>query len=87
MDVIDPVLLRRNIVVQGLNLLALKEKKFQVGSAILEMSGLCHPCSRMEQLFGPGGYNIMRGHGGITARVITSGWIMVGDSVTVIQGE
>ena len=74
-DGIAPDLLRRNIVVQGINLLALKNKTFRIGSAKLEMTGLCHPCSRMETLLGPGGYNAMRGHGGITARIITSGEI------------
>ena len=70
---IAPAILRRNIVVSGLNLLALKGKEFTVGEARLVFTGLCHPCSRMEELLGPGGYNAMRGHGGITARVIKAG--------------
>ena len=73
--------LRRNIVVSGLNLLALKGKPFRIGSATLEYSGLCHPCSKMERLLGPGGYNAMRGHGGITARVLIDGRINVTDPV------
>jgi MOSC domain-containing protein YiiM len=80
---IDPALLRRNIVVQGMNLLALKNKRFLVGTALLEYSGECHPCSRMEETFGVGGYNAVRGHGGITARVISDGIIRLGDSVRV----
>lgn len=76
--------LRRNIVVQGINLLALKNKTFRIGSAELEMTGLCHPCSRMETLLGPGGYNAMRGHGGITARVVNSGFISTGDAVQAL---
>ncbi len=80
-DVVDPLLLRRNIVVRGINLLALKEKRFQVGGAVLEMTGLCHPCSRMEQNLGAGGYNAVRGHGGITARVLERGKVAVGDEV------
>lgn len=74
-------LLRRNIVVRGINLLALKNKTFRIGTAEFEMTGLCHPCSRMETLLGPGGYNAMRGHGGITARVVTSGIISLHDAV------
>ena len=58
---IDPALTRRNIVVSGINLLSLKDKQFQIGEVVLEMTGLCHPCSRMEEHFGPGGYNAMRG--------------------------
>lgn len=78
---VAPALLRRNLVVTGINLLALKDKQFRVGSAILEYTGLCHPCSAMEATFGAGGYNAVRGHGGITARIIESGTIRVGDSV------
>ena len=80
---VDPTLLRRNMVVKGLNLLALKGKTFQIGEAILETSGLCHPCSRMEENLGPGGYNAVRGHGGITARVLQAGTIRVGDRLVV----
>jgi len=78
-------LLRRNIVVSGINLLALKECVFAVGTVHLQMTGQCHPCSRMEQNLGPGGFNAMRGHGGINAMVIKDGVINVGDSVSVVE--
>ena len=81
---IDPGLTRRNIVVKGINLLALKEKQFKIGEAILETTGLCHPCSRMEANLGEGGYNAMRGHGGITAKVVKGGTIRQGDAVEVM---
>lgn len=78
---VDPILTRRNIVVKGINLTSLKGKRFNVGEAILEYTGDCHPCSRMEENLGDGGYNAMRGLGGITARVIKSGRIQLNDSV------
>ncbi|MCO6477281.1 MAG: MOSC domain-containing protein [Phaeodactylibacter sp.] len=79
----DPALTRRNILVSGINLLALKGQRFRLGEALLEYTGECHPCSRMEENFGPGGYNAMRGHGGITARVLEGGTISVGDAVSL----
>ena len=78
---VEPRQLRRNLVVAGLNLLALQGRRFRVGEALLEWSGACHPCSRMEEEFGPGGYNAVRQHGGITARVLAAGMVRVGDRV------
>ncbi len=82
---IKPGSLRRNFLVEGINLLALKDHSFRIGDAVLQMTGLCHPCSRMEQILGTGGYNAMRGHGGITARIVTGGQIHIGDAITVID--
>ena len=82
---INPEQLRRNIVVSGINLLSLKNKQFRLGSAVLEFTGLCHPCSRMEATLGQGGYNAMRGHGGITARVVSAGVIKISDSCEPLE--
>jgi MOSC domain-containing protein YiiM len=82
-DAVDPVGLRRNLVVSGINLLALKNARLQVGEAVLEIVGPCQPCSRMEDTIGPGGYAAMRGHGGMTARVIVAGPVREGDRVQV----
>ena len=78
---IDPALTRRNIVVSGLNLHALKGQVFHIGNAVLEATGDCHPCSLMEAQLGAGGYNAMRGHGGITASVLESGTIVIGSKI------
>lgn len=79
---VDPALLRRNIVISGINLLALNGAQFSIGDVLMEGTGPCHPCSRMEETFGAGGYNAVRGHGGITARVLAGGVIRLGDAVT-----
>lgn len=79
---VAPSDLRRNIVVSSINLLGLRNRKFRIGDAILEGTGLCAPCSRMEEIFGHGGYSAVRGHGGITASVVTPGKIRIGDEIS-----
>lgn len=79
---IDPGQLRRNIVVSGINLLAQIDKHLQIGEAIIEITGSCVPCKRMEENLGHGGYSAMVGHGGVCARIISSGSFRLGDSVT-----
>ncbi len=84
-DCVPPELLRRNVVVRGINLAALKGRTFRLGGAMLESSGECHPCSKMELLLGVGGYNAVRGHGGITARVLEDGEVRLGDLIVALD--
>lgn len=80
-DSIDPALLRRNLVVIGVNLLALRHQVFRIGEAEFEGTAHCHPCSRMDENLGEGGHAAMLGHGGICAKIRKSGMIRLGDSV------
>jgi MOSC domain-containing protein YiiM len=82
---VDPALLRRNLVVSGISLAALRDRCFRIGEAVFEGTGDCQPCSRMEENLGPGGYNAMCGHGGITARVLQGGRVRIGDLVQPCQ--
>jgi len=80
---ITPAELRRNIVISGINLFSLKGRRFRIGQAIFETTGWCQPCAKLEERLGPGTFQAMRGHGGITARVLHSGIIRLNDSLRV----
>ena len=82
---IAPEILRRNLVVSGINLSALKGREVQVGEAVLRFTVICAPCSRMEEALGKGGYSAVRGHGGWCAEVVRPGRVRVGDAVQPVD--
>lgn len=82
-EAIRPEDLRRNIAISGLNLFSLKGRRFRLGQALLETTGWCQPCARLEERLGPGTFQATRGHGGITARVLQGGIIRLDDRLCV----
>lgn len=78
------MLLRRNLVVTGINLTALRYQQFSIGDALFEANALCHPCRRMEQELGKGAVAAMLGHGGLCCKVLKSGQIRTGDRVKAV---
>ena len=84
LDEVAPEMLRRNLVVSGLNLIALRHRRIAIGDVVLSITAPCPPCSRMEEALGPGGYTAMRGHGGVYAEVVTGGALALGDCVSPV---
>lgn len=85
LQAIDPATVRRNLVVSGIPLIALKGRMFRIGDVLLEGTGPCDPCSKMETALGEGGYNAMRGHGGLCARIVEGGAIRLRDAVHAVD--
>lgn len=82
---VAPSQLRRNLVITGINLIALHGLRIAIGDeVILVGTGPCAPCTKMDVLVGPGGFQAMRGHGGLTATVERGGRLRCGDEVRAL---
>ena len=74
---------KENITTRGIALMGLPlGTRLCVGQAVLEITGQCHPCSRMEELR-PGLLQELGGQRGMLARVAQSGTINVGDTILI----
>ena len=85
LSAINAISLRRNVVVSGVNVLALRHQDICVGEGVLRVHGPCPPCSRMEETLGFGGYSAMRGHGGVYCEVLKPGNVAVGDRIAIFD--
>lgn len=81
---LDPALARRNLVVAGINLTSLNNLRFAIGDVILVGTGPCAPCAKLDDTIGPGAFQAMRGHGGLTARIEHGGVLTLGLPVVAL---
>jgi MOSC domain-containing protein YiiM len=74
---------KENITTRGIALMSLPAgARLHVGEAVLEVTGECRPCERMEELR-PGLRGVLAGQRGMLARVAQGGTLRVGDPITV----
>lgn len=76
---------RRNLVIDGLKLKHLNGKSFRIGSAIFRYDKPRPPCGYIDQVSSPGMGRALSHNSGICIKVISSGRLAVGDSITVLD--
>jgi MOSC domain-containing protein YiiM len=67
--------LRRNLLVEGLDLTGCIARKFALQDIELEGMEECRPCHWMNEAVAPGAEDWMRGRGGLRCRVHGTGWL------------
>ncbi|SDR66137.1 MOSC domain-containing protein [Opitutus sp. GAS368] len=70
-----PAVLRRNLLVGGMNLNELIGRPFELQGVLLEGTEECRPCHWMDEALGPGAEAWLRGRGGLRCRILTDGWL------------
>lgn len=68
-----PAVLRRNVIVEGLELNDLIGNQFALQGVTLEGTGECKPCYWMDQAVGSGAEAWLKGRGGLRCKIITDG--------------
>lgn len=68
---------RRNIVVEGADLIALVGKDFEVQGVKFRGVAECSPCHWMDKAFAPGAEKFLQNRGGLRARILTGGTLRV----------
>ena len=82
---IDSELFRRNIIISGINLCELIGRRFTIGDVTFEGMAHCNPCTWMDAVIGKGAYGMMKGRGGLRAKVLKGGGLSLGS--TVLQSD
>ena len=84
---LDPKAFRRNVVMQGVDLNELIDKRFTLGGLELTGSCECSPCYWMDQACAPGTHEFLKGYGGLRARIVKGGELVMGDCELEILAE
>ncbi len=75
---------RRNIVVRGIDLQDLRNRKFRIGEATLRYDRPRPPCRHVQQVTEPGMTKALRNRGGICVHVARGGTIRAGDEIELL---
>jgi MOSC domain-containing protein YiiM len=83
-----PGTIKENVTVEGLNVMQLPVgSRVRLGaSAVLEITKVCEPCFRMDEIR-DGLRQQLEGRRGMVSRVVQGGTISVGDSITIERSE
>lgn len=73
-----PAVFRRNVVVEGLDLNGMLERRFTLGGVEFEGTGEARPCHWMNSVVAPGAEDWLMGCGGLRAKVLSDGALAVG---------
>ena len=76
-----PVALRRNVVLSGVPVTELIGHEFAIGEAVFRGTIHCAPCFWMDHSLGAGALKLLRGRGGLRARILQSGSLAKGPAV------
>ena len=83
---IDAKDFRRNIIISGINLNGLINKKIKINEVTLKIHEICQPCKYLQnKLKIPGLVKMLVNKSGVRAEILNSGSLSVGDAIKIIK--
>ena len=83
---IDAKNFRRNIIVSGINLNKLLNKKIKINQVTLKIHEICQPCKYLQNsLKIPDLVKMLVNKSGVRAEILTSGSLSVGDAIKILK--
>ena len=84
----SPGVLRRNVIVSGVDLNKLIGEEFVIQGVRFRGTGHCKPCYWLDQAFGPGTERFLERNGGLRAQILTDGALAAGEAeLSVVRQE
>ena len=83
---IDPGRTRRNITISADTVPRTPGHRWSIGNVELEVTRDAAPCTLMEEIFGTGAQESLKGRAGVGCLVVSGGEIAVGDAVDLRMG-
>ena len=80
-------MLRRNVIVSGIDLLSLIGRKFEIQGTEMFGTQHCAPCDWMNVAFAPGAKQFLKDNAGLRARIVTDGTIKVGEALLFVHAQ
>jgi MOSC domain-containing protein YiiM len=81
----SPAVLRRNVIVSGVDLNSLVGREFILQGVPFLGVAECSPCYWMNRAFAPGAEERLRGNGGLRARILADGVLSLGQASLVVR--
>jgi MOSC domain-containing protein YiiM len=77
---------RRNIIVSGINLNELIDKKIKINKVTLKIHEICQPCKYLQnRLKTPGLVKMLLNKSGVRAEILSSGSLSVGGAIKILK--
>ena len=84
LEEVPPQAFRRNVIIEGVDVNELIGREFTLGGVRFEGTEACSPCHWMDLALVPGTMDLLKGKGGLRARILETGILRTGQTELIV---